>query len=152
MWIFFVAVLKVSQYFGVGSDAHMHFRFKPVSFTWDFMLSLINFYKALVRSPGIGAEICARVMESPSFFELDAPAWRVTGADVPMPYARTLEAAALPQGQDIQAAVTAVLGNKWVPAPQLFPHLEGPGGQEMTSRSWHLDQKLYDASIVGMRF
>ncbi|PZC79206.1 pyruvate dehydrogenase E1 component subunit beta, mitochondrial [Helicoverpa armigera] len=61
---------------------------------------------------GIGAEICARVMESPSFFELDAPAWRVTGADVPMPYARTLEQHALPQGKDVVAAVSAVLGNK----------------------------------------
>nr|QDR51020.1 Pyruvate dehydrogenase E1 beta subunit [Manduca sexta] len=61
---------------------------------------------------GIGAEICARVMESPSFFELDAPAWRVTGADVPMPYARALEALALPRANDVVAAVSAVLGNK----------------------------------------
>ncbi|KAJ8724221.1 hypothetical protein PYW08_015695 [Mythimna loreyi] len=61
---------------------------------------------------GIGAEICARVMESPSFFELDAPAWRVTGADVPMPYARSLEVLAIPRSDDVQAAVTAVLGNK----------------------------------------
>lgn len=61
---------------------------------------------------GIGAEICARVMESPSFFELDAPAWRVTGVDVPMPYSRTLEAMALPAPADVVAAVSAVLGNK----------------------------------------
>lgn len=61
---------------------------------------------------GIGAEICARVMESPSFFELDAPVWRVTGADVPMPYARSLEVHALPRHTDVIAAVNAVLGNK----------------------------------------
>nr|QDR50946.1 Pyruvate dehydrogenase E1 beta subunit [Heliconius melpomene] len=61
---------------------------------------------------GIGAEICARVMESPSFFELDAPAWRVTGADVPMPYARSLEALALPRPPDVVAAAAAVLGNR----------------------------------------
>lgn len=61
---------------------------------------------------GIGAEICARVMESPSFFELDAPVWRVTGADVPMPYTRSLEQLALPRHSDVIAAVTAVLGNK----------------------------------------
>ncbi|XP_075976125.1 pyruvate dehydrogenase E1 beta subunit [Anticarsia gemmatalis] len=61
---------------------------------------------------GIGAEICARVMESPSFFELDAPAWRVTGADVPMPYTRSLEGLALPKGPDVVAAVSAVLANK----------------------------------------
>lgn len=61
---------------------------------------------------GIGAEICARVMESPSFFELDAPVWRVCGADVPMPYARTLEAHAVPGPADVVDAVTNVLGNK----------------------------------------
>ncbi|CAG4966942.1 unnamed protein product [Parnassius apollo] len=61
---------------------------------------------------GIGAEICARVMESPAFFELDAPAWRVTGADVPMPYARNLEALALPRPVDVVAAVRTVLGNR----------------------------------------
>lgn len=61
---------------------------------------------------GIGAEICARVMESPVFFELDAPVWRVTGADVPMPYARTLETYALPRPNDVVAAVEAVLTNK----------------------------------------
>nr|QDQ16908.1 Pyruvate dehydrogenase E1 beta subunit [Danaus plexippus] len=61
---------------------------------------------------GVGAEICARVMESPSFFELDAPVWRVTGADVPMPYTRSLETLALPQRGDVVAAVAAVLGNR----------------------------------------
>jgi pyruvate dehydrogenase E1 component beta subunit len=64
-----------------------------------------------MNEAGIGAEICARVMESPSFFELDAPAWRVTGADVPMPYARALEACALPRPPDVLAAVSAVLAN-----------------------------------------
>lgn len=61
---------------------------------------------------GVGSEICARVMESPTFFELDAPAWRVTGADVPMPYAAALEARALPQAPDVVAAVNAVLSNQ----------------------------------------
>lgn len=61
---------------------------------------------------GIGAEICGRVMESSSFFELDAPAWRVTGVDTPMPYARSLEAAALPRASDVVAAVNAVIANK----------------------------------------
>ncbi|XP_068623380.1 pyruvate dehydrogenase E1 component subunit beta, mitochondrial [Battus philenor] len=61
---------------------------------------------------GIGAEICARVMESPAFFELDAPCWRVTGADVPMPYARSLEALALPRPADVVAAARAVLSNR----------------------------------------
>jgi pyruvate dehydrogenase E1 component beta subunit len=54
---------------------------------------------------GIGAEIAGIVMESDAFDYLDAPLERVTGADVPMPYATALENAALPQVEDIIAAV-----------------------------------------------
>lgn len=49
---------------------------------------------------GIGAEISAFAMED-VFDELDAPVERVTGADVPMPYAANLEQLALPQVEDI---------------------------------------------------
>lgn len=59
---------------------------------------------------GVGSEIVARVMEHETFFHLDAPVWRVTGVDVPMPYAKSLEAAALPQPNDIVTAVKKVLG------------------------------------------
>lgn len=59
---------------------------------------------------GVGSEIVARVMEHETFFHLDAPVWRVTGVDVPMPYAKSLEAAALPQPNDIVTAVKQVLG------------------------------------------
>jgi pyruvate dehydrogenase E1 component beta subunit len=45
---------------------------------------------------GIGAEICAQVVETDTFDYLDAPVLRVTGVDVPMPYAATLESNALP--------------------------------------------------------
>lgn len=61
---------------------------------------------------GIGSEICARIMEHETFFHLDAPVMRVTGADVPMPYAQTLESAALPQAKDIVNAVNKVLNLK----------------------------------------
>lgn len=61
---------------------------------------------------GIGSEICARIMEHETFFHLDAPVWRVTGVDVPMPYAKSLEAAALPQTHDVVTAVNKVLGIK----------------------------------------
>ena len=54
---------------------------------------------------GVGAEICALIMESDAFNHLDAPVERVTGADVPMPYAINLEKQALPQVDDIVAAV-----------------------------------------------
>ncbi|PAV89694.1 hypothetical protein WR25_16710 [Diploscapter pachys] len=49
----------------------------------------------------IGAEVLAQVMESDCFDELDAPVFRVTGVDVPMPYAQPLEVAALPQARHI---------------------------------------------------
>ena len=52
----------------------------------------------------ITSEVCAIVMESEAFDHLDAPVERVTGADVPMPYATDLEKAALPQVDDIVAA------------------------------------------------
>ena len=51
---------------------------------------------------GIGAEIAMQVMEQ-AFDWLDAPIARVTGKDVPMPYAANLEALALPQIDDIVA-------------------------------------------------
>ncbi|KAI9221204.1 thiamine diphosphate-binding protein [Blastocladiella britannica] len=45
---------------------------------------------------GVGSEITAQIMESEAFDHLDAPIARVTGADIPMPYAVPLEAGALP--------------------------------------------------------
>ena len=56
---------------------------------------------------GIGAEICAVIMEQ-AFDWLDAPVLRVTGVDTPMPYAANLEALALPQVDDIVKAVRQV--------------------------------------------
>ncbi|KAF7496090.1 Pyruvate dehydrogenase E1 component subunit beta [Sarcoptes scabiei] len=58
---------------------------------------------------GVGAEICAQIVESPIFDYLDAPVVRITGADVPMPYARTLEINAIPQPGNIVAAVKQML-------------------------------------------
>jgi len=56
---------------------------------------------------GIGAEIAAVLMEQ-AFDHLDAPVARVTGADVPMPYAANLEAMALPNADDVFEAAKAV--------------------------------------------
>ena len=58
---------------------------------------------------GIGAEICARIMESPAFDYLDAPVTRITGADVPMPYSACLENEALPQVSNVIRAVKKAL-------------------------------------------
>jgi len=48
------------------------------------------------KSGGIAAEIMARIMEQ-AFYELDAPVARVCGVEVPIPYAKHLEDAAIPQ-------------------------------------------------------
>lgn len=51
-------------------------------------------------------------MESDAFDFLDAPVERITGADVPMPYAINLEKLAIPQIEDITTAVYRVLNRK----------------------------------------
>jgi pyruvate dehydrogenase E1 component beta subunit len=56
---------------------------------------------------GIGSELAAQIMEL-AFDDLDAPVLRVTGKDVPLPYAANLERLALPQIADIVAAVRGV--------------------------------------------
>lgn len=61
---------------------------------------------------GVGAEIIAVCMETEAFDYLDAPVERITGADVPMPYATPLEKAAVPQEEDIEAVIRRVLGRK----------------------------------------
>lgn len=58
---------------------------------------------------GIGAEISANIVESETFDYLDAPIYRVSGADVPMPYAKSLEQAALPSAQDVVRMVKKTL-------------------------------------------
>ena len=60
------------------------------------------------RSGGISAEISARIMDQ-AFYELDAPVGRVCGAEVPMPYPKHLEDAALPSVEKIVAAVKEVM-------------------------------------------
>ena len=57
---------------------------------------------------GAGAEIAASITEQ-MFDELDAPVVRVTGEDVPMPYARNLELLATPHEEDIIRAVRQVM-------------------------------------------
>ena len=60
------------------------------------------------RSGSIAAEISARIMEG-AFWNLDAPVGRVCSAEVPIPYARHLEEAALPQVPAILAAAREAL-------------------------------------------
>jgi pyruvate dehydrogenase E1 component beta subunit len=57
---------------------------------------------------GFGGELSAQIMER-AFDWLDAPVARVSGKDVPMPYNRNLEFAALPSEEDVVDAVLAML-------------------------------------------
>ena len=59
------------------------------------------------QQSGVGAEIAARIMEH-AFDYLDAPVMRVSGKDVPMPYAANLEKLALPNVAEVVAAAKAV--------------------------------------------
>lgn len=60
------------------------------------------------RSYGVGAEISARIYEQ-AFDYVDAPIGRVAQKEVPLPYNRQLEQLALPQVQDVIAAVKEVM-------------------------------------------
>jgi pyruvate dehydrogenase E1 component beta subunit len=62
------------------------------------------------RTGSFAAEVSARIMEG-GFYDLDAPVARVCSAEVPMPYARHMEEAALPQPAAIVAAVRGMLGH-----------------------------------------
>jgi pyruvate dehydrogenase E1 component beta subunit len=59
------------------------------------------------KQSGVGAEIAAQIMEQ-AFDYLDAPVARVTGKDVPMPYAANLEKLALPSVAEVIEAAKAV--------------------------------------------
>jgi pyruvate dehydrogenase E1 component beta subunit len=59
------------------------------------------------RQSGVGAEIAAQIMEH-AFDYLDAPVTRVTGKDVPMPYAANLEKLALPSAAEVVEAAKTV--------------------------------------------
>ncbi|WP_344663056.1 pyruvate dehydrogenase complex E1 component subunit beta [Catenulispora subtropica] len=61
------------------------------------------------RTGGLAAEIAARIAEL-AFYDLDAPVERVCGAEVPVPYPKHLEDAAIPQVADIVAAARRAVG------------------------------------------
>jgi pyruvate dehydrogenase E1 component beta subunit len=61
------------------------------------------------RTGSLSAEVAARIAEE-AFFDLDAPIARVCSAEVPIPYAKHLEEAALPQVASIVAAARSAVG------------------------------------------
>lgn len=58
---------------------------------------------------GIGSEICAQIMESEAFDYLDAPVYRVTGADIPTPYSTALEPLVFPEPHNVVRTVKGML-------------------------------------------
>lgn len=60
------------------------------------------------RSVGVAAEVGMRIMEQ-AFYELDAPVGRICGVEVPVPYARHMEEAALPQVERIVSLATSMV-------------------------------------------
>ena len=61
------------------------------------------------KTGGISAEISARIMEQ-AFYDLDAPVARVCAAEVPIPYAKHMEEAAIPQVESIIAGAQRMVG------------------------------------------
>ena len=61
------------------------------------------------KTGSLSAEVSAQIMEN-AFWSLDAPVGRVCSAEVPIPYPRHLEQAALPQPEAIAAAARATMG------------------------------------------
>ncbi len=80
------------------------------------MASVARTHRALIvdegwRTGSLAGEISARIMEQ-AFWDLDAPVGRVCTAEVPIPYPKHLEDAALPQVPTIVAAARAILGRE----------------------------------------
>jgi pyruvate dehydrogenase E1 component beta subunit len=65
------------------------------------------------KTGGWAGEVMASVCESDAFDYLDAPMRRLAGKDCPIPYNRHLEAAAIPQEDDIEAEIRAIVNNTY---------------------------------------
>ena len=109
---------------------------------------------------GVGAEISARVMEQ-AFDWLDAPVTRVSGKDVPMPYAANLEKLALPSVAEVVEAAKAVCYRMSAKPAELaipFAAHEADGRRASSLRAWIVDHGLLtsrctrgfdDPAVVG---
>ncbi len=83
--------------------------------TGAFVASVSKTHRAVIvdegwRSGSISAEVAARIVEE-CFYDLDAPIERVCSAEVPMPYPKHLEDAALPQVEGIVSAAKRTVGS-----------------------------------------
>jgi pyruvate/2-oxoglutarate/acetoin dehydrogenase E1 component len=83
--------------------------------TQTIIASVTKTHRAVVvdegwKSVSLAAEIMARIMEN-AFYELDAPVTRICTAEVPIPYPKHLEDAAIPQINSIIEAVKKVVSH-----------------------------------------
>lgn len=65
------------------------------------------------QTGGWAGEVMASVASTPAFDYLDAPMRRLAGADVPIPYNRNLERAAVPQEEDIEREIRAIVATQY---------------------------------------
>ena len=87
---------------------------QPMHFCSGVDTSIAKTRRAIIidegwRSGSLAAEVGMRIVEQ-AFWELDAPLGRVCSEEVPIPYPRHLENAAIPQAPKIVAAAKAMLG------------------------------------------
>ena len=79
------------------------------------LTSVAKTHRALIvdegwRTCSLAAEISAQIMEQ-GFYDLDCPVGRVCSVEVPMPYSRHLEEAALPQPERIAVAIEELVAH-----------------------------------------
>jgi pyruvate dehydrogenase E1 component beta subunit len=84
--------------------------------TASVLASVAKTHRAIVvdegwRTGSLAAEVSAQIMEG-AFYDLDHPVARVCSAEVPIPYARHLEEAALPRVDTIVATARAMVGHR----------------------------------------
>ncbi len=96
---------------GISSEVIDLRSLRPLD-TATFVSSVVRTHRAVVVDEGwctgsLAAEVCSRIAEE-AFYDLDAPVRRVCSEEVPMPYAKHLEDAALPQPSDVVEAVRAL--------------------------------------------
>jgi pyruvate dehydrogenase E1 component beta subunit len=88
---------------------------RPID-TATILASVARTHRAVVvdegwRTGSLAAEVSARIMEG-GFYDLDGPVARVCSAEVPMPYAKHMEDAALPRAATIAGAVRGLMGRR----------------------------------------
>jgi pyruvate dehydrogenase E1 component beta subunit len=88
---------------------------RPID-TDTILASVARTHRAVVvdegwRTGSLAAEVSARIMEG-GFYDLDGPVARVCSAEVPMPYAKHMEDAALPRAATIAGAVRGLMGRR----------------------------------------